>query len=112
VLVITDPPFEVSENGWGEFVIHIKITFKNARFKPLSLSHQLHLHHPLTANPKLDAPVVSQIFDEIIFYDLPANTDRPQVECQPCMDPEALKELENLDRIIAHFGNLLESGAS
>ena len=31
---------------------------------------------------------------------------------QPCTDPEALKELEGLDKVIAHFENLLENGVS
>lgn len=112
VRVITSPPFEVTESGWGEFVIHIRISFKNPRFKPLSLSHQLHLHHPLTVNPKHDAPVVSQVFDEVIFYDLPSSTNNPQTDYQPCTEPEAVKELEGIDKVIAHFEGLLEGGAS
>ena len=119
MLVITSSPFEVTESGWGEFVIHFKISFKNPRFKPLSLSHQLHLHHPLSVNPKLDAPVVSQVFDEIIFCESSSEVG-PQINHQPPTgttiiyfeDPEALKELEGLDKVIAHFENLLENSTS
>jgi hypothetical protein len=45
VLAIEEPPFEVTETGWGEFEIQIKIFFQpEASEKPLTLFHFLHLH--------------------------------------------------------------------
>jgi transcription initiation factor IIF auxiliary subunit len=42
---IEEPPFEVTETGWGEFEIQIKIFFvTEASEKPLTLFHFLHLH--------------------------------------------------------------------
>lgn len=112
MLVVTSPPFEITESGWGEFVIHIKISLKSSRFKPLSLSHQLHLHHPLSDIPKHDAPVISQVFDEIILYASILEPSDSQINYQPFTDAEALKELENLDKVIAHFENLLGNNVS
>jgi transcription initiation factor IIF auxiliary subunit len=44
-LAIEEPPFEVTETGWGEFEIQIKIFFQpEASEKPLTLFHFLHLH--------------------------------------------------------------------
>ena len=44
-IAIEEPPFEVTETGWGEFEIQIKIYFSNeASEKPMTLFHFLHLH--------------------------------------------------------------------
>jgi len=44
-IAIEQPPFEVTETGWGEFEIQIKIHFvPEASEKPLTLFHFLHLH--------------------------------------------------------------------
>ena len=50
---IEKPPFEVTETGWGEFDIVIKIFFvAEASEKPISFSHHLKLHpYPLPPAP-------------------------------------------------------------
>ena len=35
--VITKPPYEVSETGWGEFEVVIKIFFVDSAEKPVSI---------------------------------------------------------------------------
>ena len=35
LLVLTSPPFEVHETGWGEFEIQIKIFFTDTTEKPV-----------------------------------------------------------------------------
>ncbi|EAU84197.1 YEATS family protein [Coprinopsis cinerea okayama7 len=76
---IDKPPFELSETGWGEFEIGIRITFiPEATEKPMVLAHHLKLH-PWTATgeseiPPLDVaikhgPVHSWQYDEIVFND-------------------------------------------
>jgi YEATS domain-containing protein 4 len=46
LVVFDKAPFQVSETGWGEFVIGIRIQFVlEASEKPLNLSHSLKLHH-------------------------------------------------------------------
>ncbi|KAI0268139.1 yeats family protein [Gloeopeniophorella convolvens] len=78
---IDKPPFEVTETGWGEFEIQIRITFiPEAGEKPILLYHHLKLH-PWTASgadmeapPPADVaaqfgPVHSWQYDEIVFTD-------------------------------------------
>ncbi|KAF7335318.1 Yeats family protein [Mycena sanguinolenta] len=76
---VDKPPFEVTETGWGEFEIQIRITFvPDAGEKPITLYHHLKLH-PWTASgdpeiPPLDAaikagPVHSWQYDELVFND-------------------------------------------
>ncbi|ORX40627.1 yeats family-domain-containing protein [Kockovaella imperatae] len=44
--VLDKPPYVVSETGWGEFVIQIRIQFVNeAAEKPMIFQHGLKLHH-------------------------------------------------------------------
>lgn len=38
------PPFEIDENGWGEFQVQIKLFFKNPSIRPLQLTHHLKLY--------------------------------------------------------------------
>ncbi|KAH9179574.1 yeats family-domain-containing protein [Lactarius sanguifluus] len=78
---VDKPPFEVTETGWGEFEIQIRITFiPEAGEKPILLYHHLKLH-PWTASgadvevpPPADVaaqlgPVHSWQYDEIVFTD-------------------------------------------
>lgn len=69
---IESPPFEVTETGWGEFEIGIKIFFVNeANEKNVSLYHHLRLHPyglPLNAIPSEEQKNVESIqFDEVVF---------------------------------------------
>ncbi|KAJ2917462.1 hypothetical protein MD484_g2962, partial [Candolleomyces efflorescens] len=76
---IDKSPFEVTETGWGEFEIIIRITFiQEAAEKTMTLLHHLKLH-PWTVSgepeiPPLDValkagPVHSWQYDEIVFND-------------------------------------------
>ncbi|KAI0375919.1 yeats family protein [Pilatotrama ljubarskyi] len=78
---VDKPPFEVSETGWGEFEITIRIMFvQESGEKSITFYHHLKLH-PWTAVgsgepeiPPLEAaakmgPVHSWQYDEIVFHD-------------------------------------------
>ncbi|KAF8165693.1 yeats family protein [Crassisporium funariophilum] len=76
---IDKPPFEVSETGWGEFEIQIRITFvPESGEKAMTLYHHLKLH-PWTATgdpeiPPIEVaikhgPVHSWQYDEVVFND-------------------------------------------
>ncbi|WRT70250.1 uncharacterized protein IL334_007245 [Kwoniella shivajii] len=44
--VFDKPPFAVTETGWGEFVVQIRIQFiAESSEKPLTLNHPIKLHH-------------------------------------------------------------------
>jgi len=67
------PPYEVSETGWGEFEVIIKIYFVDPTERPVTLYHLLKLFHadahlqPQQQTPRKE--LVSEFYDEIIFQD-------------------------------------------
>ncbi|CAN6647968.1 protein AF-9 homolog [Trichomonascus vanleenenianus] len=74
---IEEPPFEVTETGWGEFEIAIRIFFHpEAGEKNVTLYHHLKLHPYLpedqasgsnTAVGSGPGPVESYLYDELVF---------------------------------------------
>lgn len=75
--VMTTPPFEVQETGWGEFEVIIKIFFVDPNERPVTIYHHLRLFHhdPNNPNPVPPVPtqknkiVVAEHYDEIVFQD-------------------------------------------
>eukprot|EP00668_Euglena_longa_P031284 GGOE01040459.1.p1 GENE.GGOE01040459.1~~GGOE01040459.1.p1 ORF type:complete len:264 (-),score=97.81 GGOE01040459.1:248-1006(-) len=86
--LVDNPPFEVTETGWGEFEIKIKIFFHEvSEERPLELTHYLKLHstpfpqststaHGGSMRPSLLAqnvqkrvPVVAEKYDEVLFVE-------------------------------------------
>ena len=64
---VTEPPFEVSENGWGEFDVRIKIFFKDETQEPIEITHGLKLYPPGNLPSTVKRPVLHEIYDEIVF---------------------------------------------
>ena len=96
--VVSKPPYEVSETGWGEFEVQIKIYFNDLNEKPVTFYHVLKLFHNSSSSgsasgagssPSSGASagtttdhsttttaiiqgrksVISECYDEIIFQD-------------------------------------------
>ncbi|KAJ5855964.1 uncharacterized protein N7529_009908 [Penicillium soppii] len=71
VRTIEQPPFEVSETGWGEFEIQIKLYFvPESNEKPQTLWHSLKLHPygpDAEGMKERRETVISQNYEEIIF---------------------------------------------
>lgn len=70
----TQPPFEVTERGWGEFEAQIRIVWKDTTEKPTVVNHGIKLYPPGAApNALLLAdnaePVISEVYDEVVFTD-------------------------------------------
>ncbi|KQK19953.1 transcription initiation factor TFIID subunit 14b [Brachypodium distachyon] len=67
--VIEQPPFELSESGWGEFEIAITLYFhSDVCEKRLDLFHQLKLYPEEDAGPQsTKKPVVVETYDEVVF---------------------------------------------
>ncbi|KAF0300415.1 YEATS domain-containing protein 4 [Amphibalanus amphitrite] len=71
--VVSKPPYEVTETGWGEFEVVIKIYFEDPNERPVTLYHVLKLF-PSSGAP---APVVMgplktlvcEYYDEMIFQE-------------------------------------------
>ena len=68
LLVIEKPPFEVSETGWGEFDVIIKLHFHPVSGeKPQTLYHHLKLHPYEEDGLGIKSkPVTSYLYDEIV----------------------------------------------
>ncbi|CAH0555228.1 unnamed protein product [Brassicogethes aeneus] len=70
--IVVKPPYEISETGWGEFEIVIKIHFHDPNERPATMYHILKLFHSggtrdvSTENGK---GLVSESLDEIVFQD-------------------------------------------
>lgn len=76
--VVSKPPYEVSETGWGEFEVQIKIHFHDAAAeKPVTVYHVLKLFHAQSGEVQATSSsmvqgrktVVSEFYDEIVFQD-------------------------------------------
>ncbi|CDS07109.1 hypothetical protein LRAMOSA09632 [Lichtheimia ramosa] len=72
VRTIEEPPFELSETGWGEFEVLVKVHFHPAaNEKAAQLYHHIRLH-PYQDDPSggtwpKDKPVTSFVYDELVF---------------------------------------------
>ena len=65
---IETAPFEVTEQGWGEFEISVQIFFHDSKEQPVEMMHQLRLYPPNDAPASQVAkPVVAERYDEFVF---------------------------------------------
>lgn len=67
--VITKPPYEVTETGWGEFEVIIKIYFNDPNERPVTLYHLLKLFQSETDIMLGKKSLVMEFYDELIFQD-------------------------------------------
>lgn len=45
---VTEPPFEITETGWGEFEAGIKIFFHDPEEQPIEVFHLIQLYPPVS----------------------------------------------------------------
>mmetsp|Transcript_53095 Transcript_53095/g.126329 ORF Transcript_53095/g.126329 Transcript_53095/m.126329 type:complete len:240 (+) Transcript_53095:24-743(+) len=64
--VIDQAPFHVSELGWGEFEVIIRVFFRDGPETGIELRHHLALF-PKTGEPSMKRPVVAERHDEFVF---------------------------------------------
>ncbi|GBE58726.1 gas41 [Babesia ovata] len=64
--VLTTMPYEVTEVGWGEFYIGVKIFFVDESLEPVQLQHLLVLN-PSDNSGSGSTSATNETFDEIIF---------------------------------------------
>ncbi|KAK6618296.1 YEATS domain-containing protein 4 [Polyplax serrata] len=67
--IVTKPPYEVTETGWGEFEIIIKIFFHCPNEKPVTIYHILKLFQTGSDIAVSKKPLVSEFYEEIIFQE-------------------------------------------
>lgn len=88
----TEPPFEVTEKGWGEFEAQIRIHWKDPSESSTTVAHGIKLYPPgapaNTLPTDTDTPVVAESYDEVVFTNpteaffrmLQAVRDAPTIE--------------------------------
>lgn len=70
---LTEPPYKVTEKGWGEFESLIRIHWKDPTEKTTILNHTIKLYPPGTPPNALptdtETPVLAETYDEVVFTD-------------------------------------------
>jgi YEATS domain-containing protein 4 len=75
---LTEPPYEVTERGWGEFEAQIRIHWKDPTEQITILNHTLKLYPQGTPAPNnsnallqqsTEKPVLAEMYDEVVFTD-------------------------------------------
>lgn len=67
--VVLKPPYEVTETGWGEFEVIIKIYFSDQHERPVTVYHLLKLFQSETDIMLGKKSLVSEFYDELVFND-------------------------------------------
>lgn len=71
--IVVKPPYEISETGWGEFEIVIKIHFIDPNERPVTMYHILKLFHAsgnsIEVAMEQSKTLVTESYDEIVFQD-------------------------------------------
>ncbi|XP_022219275.1 YEATS domain-containing protein 4 [Drosophila obscura] len=75
--IVVKPPYEVTETGWGEFEVVIKIYFNDQTERPVTCYHILKLFQSpvvdgeLTSTTTMDTKkgLVSESYEEIVFQE-------------------------------------------
>mmetsp|Transcript_16449 Transcript_16449/g.35626 ORF Transcript_16449/g.35626 Transcript_16449/m.35626 type:complete len:177 (-) Transcript_16449:29-559(-) len=69
--VLEEPPFMVTETGWGEFEVPMTITLHEPEDATLDVRHGLALFPGEAQQMSTKKPVVSEHYDELVFVDPP-----------------------------------------
>lgn len=75
--IVTKPPFEITETGWGEFEVVIKIYFHDPTERPVTCYHILKLFKSpivegdtsVTITNDTKKGLVSEQYEEIVFQE-------------------------------------------
>mmetsp|Transcript_3785 Transcript_3785/g.6648 ORF Transcript_3785/g.6648 Transcript_3785/m.6648 type:complete len:232 (-) Transcript_3785:384-1079(-) len=73
LVVCEEPPYVVTQTGWGEFDARITIVLKDENETRVNIIHQLRLYPPgvsaTNTNALMRKPVVNEHYEEIIFHE-------------------------------------------
>lgn len=72
--ILTKPPYEVTETGWGEFEVAIKLHFHDQTERPVTIYHILKLFQsPVVEGESVPQDtkqgLVSEAYEEIVFQE-------------------------------------------
>ncbi|EFJ40186.1 hypothetical protein VOLCADRAFT_84613 [Volvox carteri f. nagariensis] len=106
--VVLQPPYEVTEQGWGEFDINVTLSFTpDSREKDVSILHRLKLYENESTPNTTKKPVMSEVYEELVFSEpveaffrrVTSTMPRPapELSCQPYTSQ--YDEREELDKL-------------
>lgn len=81
--VVTKPPYEVQETGWGEFEIAVKVFFVDPNERPVTMYHFLKLFQSATNLTLGKKTLVAEHYDELIFLDPTAMMQQLLISVRP-----------------------------
>uniref|UniRef100_A0A1B0FB53 YEATS domain-containing protein 4 n=1 Tax=Glossina morsitans morsitans TaxID=37546 RepID=A0A1B0FB53_GLOMM len=103
--IVTKPPYEITETGWGEFEVVIKIYFHDPTERPVTCYHILKLFQsPIVGGELSTAPMdpktglVSESYEEIVFQEPTQLMQHFLVSVQPLTN-EKEKSLSNITEV-------------
>uniref|UniRef100_A0A1Q3EZ26 YEATS domain-containing protein 4 n=1 Tax=Culex tarsalis TaxID=7177 RepID=A0A1Q3EZ26_CULTA len=116
--VVTKPPFEVTETGWGEFEIVIKIHFHDPTERPVTMYHILKLFQ----SPILDGEVtttqlegkkglVSEQYEEIVFQEPTQLMQQLLTNVQPVTTGAWKHDTDFEEKKVQSLENIIETKA-
>ncbi|XP_019535636.1 YEATS domain-containing protein 4 [Aedes albopictus] len=115
--VVTKPPFEVTETGWGEFEIVIKIHFHDPTERPVTMYHILKLFQ----SPILDGEVshqlegkkelVSEQYEEIVFQEPTQLMQQLLTNVQPVTGGSWKHDTDFEEKKVQSLENIIETKA-
>lgn len=73
LLVVTKPPYEITETGWGEFEIIIKIFFIDPNERPVSNLSKREIEKLFCAGDYNKLPMVRKSIGTLLFHILQVN---------------------------------------
>eukprot|EP00177_Eucheuma_denticulatum_P005302 GFKZ01009645.1.p2 GENE.GFKZ01009645.1~~GFKZ01009645.1.p2 ORF type:complete len:217 (-),score=21.36 GFKZ01009645.1:2423-3073(-) len=102
---VTEMPYEVSEYGWGEFDVIIRVFFQDPLEKPVDFYHPLGLFAENSPGEPSDKPVIREYYDEIVFQDpsekllqiLKTTPHGPKVQSKPSTFAPFFKDFSNAE---------------
>lgn len=106
--IVQAPPYTLTETGWGEFEIAIKIFFQDSNERPVTIYHFLRLFdREEDGNVKVvRGPVNSEFYDELVFMDPTVKMHKLLIQPKPSASVTChntnyeLKKVNDLKKIL------------
>lgn len=94
VRVVSAPPFQVTERGWGEFEVAINVFFADPNEESVNFIHQLRLYEDVQAPPNPKRLITVERVEEIVFSNNISNEFRQVLEeCSRVTIPQKKRRL-------------------
>ena len=100
IRVFEEPPYEVTETGWGEFDILVVMYFKCEETKPVAFTHRLQLF-PRSEEEKLKKEVEVDCYVEVNF-------PNPSEAMREALKKSSCREIVERKEIVPRFQNFAD----